>query len=449
MIELVADHGGQFNLLLWKEQNAYIKPYVQIDQKIELGSEAELQKITYEPQDLDPTFRRAIRFPSRADSFGSTSQLLDEICGIVKKYTNLADNYVLLAAHSVLASWFMDATNFPVALVISGPPGPQGQRLFHVLSCFYRHALLLSEISLVSLCSLPMDFSPSLFIERCDYSPQFLRIIRATRTQGYIPARGKLVSTRCATVICSEELPNSAILGWNAVEIPVTDSPTPLEVLGQDAQQKIADEFQSKLLMYRLQNYTQVMNSTFDATPLTSVVNELARCLGACVVGDSVRQANVIQLLKKKDEQFIEDSSWDMQEIVSEALLALCHKKKQSIHAGEVAAVANSILESRGEWFVISARAMGNKLRDLEFMPRRIDSGGRGILLTAEVRKRIHRLACENKLQLQRGETNQCADCNALITEAYAGEESEYEEPTEKDREDCESRFPRRYNPPE
>ena len=430
MIELVADqmHEGRLLLLLWKEGQAHIQPHVRLDQRTELGPETDLRTITFEPEDLDPTFRRAMRFPSRADSFGSSRQLLDSICEIIKRFTGLADDHVLLAAHSVLASWFLDATDFPVALVICGPLCPQGERLFRVLSCLYRRALLLGEISLASLCSLPMNFSPSLFIERYDHSPQFQRVIRATRTRGSIPSKGKLVCTRCTTVICSEEPLNGAIPDSHAIEIPVTHTRVPLPVLNEDAQQSIAEEFQPKLLMYRLTNYAHVMSSGFEAASLTSSVNELARSLGRCVVDDPDRQADIIRLLEEKDAKVQEEDSWDLRVTVLEALLLLCHKKKESIHVGEVADVCNSILERVGELLVLAPRTVGNKLRVLGLTTRRLDSAGRGLFLTAKIRERIHRLAWDYKVQIQRGREEQCDDCLVLEMEQKMEDESRADE---------------------
>ena len=311
MIELVADqvHDGQLSLLLWKEDEPTIARCVRIDRKIECESETDFQTIIFEPEDLNPTFLRAMRFPSRADSFGSTRQLMDEICDIVKRFTDLGNDNALLVAHSVLASWFLDATGCPVSLVIYGPDCPQGQRLIRILSCLYRRALLVGEISVASLCALPMDFSPSLFIERYDHSSQIQRVIRVTRTRGYLPSKGKLVPTRCMTVIYSEEPLNGVIPDSSAIEIPVTHTRYPLPALNGDAEQKIADKFQTKLLMYRLVNYKHVLNSTFDAAPLISTVNDLARSLGACVVDNPDMQAGIVRLLGKKDKEVIEDCS--------------------------------------------------------------------------------------------------------------------------------------------
>jgi hypothetical protein len=403
MIELVADqvHDGKLSLLLWKEEKPHIARCVRIDRKMECGSETDLQTITFEPEDFDPTFLRAMRFPSHARPFGTTRQLLDEICGVVKRSTYLTDDYVLLAGLSVLASWFPDATDFPVALVICGPQCPQGRRLFRVLSCLYRRALLVGEINLASLCSLPMDLLPSLFFERHDHGPQIQRVIRATRTRGNIPSKGKLVSTRCTTVIYSEDPLNGDIPDGSAIEIPVLHTGIPLQLLKEDPQQGIAEKFQPKLLMYRLMNYAKVLNSTFDAAPLMSSVNDLARGLGACVVDDPDMQAHIVRLLRKKDKEVNEYCSWDLSVTVLEAMLSLCHKKKKSVYVREVANEANSILERRGEFFVMTARAVGSKLRILDLTTGRMGAAGRGVLLTREMQMRIHRLARDNGLKLE------------------------------------------------
>jgi hypothetical protein len=342
---------------------------------------------------------------------------MEEICDIIKKYTSLSNDHALLAAHSVLASWFVDATDCPVSLVLYGPDCPQGQRLFRILSYLYRRAVLVGDISVASLCSLPMDFSPSLFIERYDHSPQVQRVIRATRTRGFVPSKGKLVTTRCATVVYSDEPLNGVIPDSRAIEIPVMPTRGPLQVLNGDAQQSIANKFQAKLLMYRLVNYMRVSNSTFDAAPLTSTVNDLARSLGACVADAPEHQANIVRLLTMKDVEVNEDSFWDLRLTVLEAMLSICHEKKESVYVSEVAKKANSILEKRGESFVMTARAVGSKLREMDLSTRRMGAAGRGMLLTREIQMRIHRLALDNRLNLKQGGECQCGDCEELKLE--------------------------------
>jgi len=419
MIELVIDpiHDGQLTRLFWKEEVATIAPRIKIDRKTESEFGEARQTFTYEPEDLKPTFLRAMRFPSRSVSFGSTQQLLDGICGVIKKFTNLGNDHASLAARTVLASWFVEATDCPVSLVLYGPACPQCERLFRILSCLYRRALFVGEINLASLCALPLAFSPSLFFEGCDHSPRIQKVIRATSTRGYIPSKGKLVTTRCATVIYSEEPLNGVIPDISAVEIPVMHTRVPLPPLNGDALQIIPDEFQPKLPMYRLVKCTHVLNSTFDAAPLTSKVNDLARSLATCVVDGPVQQANIVRLLRKKDDEVNGDWSWDLSVTVMEALLSLCNKHKQSVYVSEVANEANLILERRGEMFVMTARSVGYKLRVMGLAAGRMGSAGRGILLTREIQKRIHQMAWDSRLALQHRGENRCGDCWELKIE--------------------------------
>src|ERR1700740_2452741 len=153
--------------------------------------------VTFEPVSLDPSVRQAMRFPSHVDSFGTSRQLLNDICEVIKQYTKVDETLVLLAAHAVRTSWFPEAPGSPIGLAICGPRSPQCQQLFLLLSCMYRHAMVLGDISLAALCSLPMDLSPSLFIERYEHSARLQKLIRATCNRGYIPSKGKVVRTSC------------------------------------------------------------------------------------------------------------------------------------------------------------------------------------------------------------------------------------------------------------
>lgn len=130
----------------------------------------------------------------------------------------------------------------------------------------------------------------------------------------------------------------------------------------------------------------------------------------------------------KKDKEVNEDCSWDLNVTVLEALFSLCHKKKESVYVNEVANEANSILERRGEMFVMTARSVGCKLRVMGLATGRMGAAGRGMVLSRDIQKRIHRLAWDNKLELQLHEENHCKDCWDLKMEQMDEEESRAEE---------------------
>jgi hypothetical protein len=160
-------------------------------------------------------------------------------------------------------------------------------------------------------------------------------------------------------------------------------------------------------------------------------VNDLARSLGACVVDAPEHQGNIVRLLKMKDVEINEDSFWDLRFTVLEAMLSICHEKKESVYVSEVAKKANSILEKRGESFVMTARAVGSKLREMDLSTRRMGAAGRGMLLTREIQMRVHRLALHNRLNLKQGGECQCEDCEELRLEQQVQLELDQELATE------------------
>ena len=425
VIDLVADDAreGRFKLAFWDPPQARVQPHVTVTLQSESAANPEGQTIIYEPADIDPVIRRAMYFPSRADCSSSSSQLFDGLCAEIKRYTDLPDKLVTLAAHTVRASWFPELADSSIRVVISGPPSAQGQQLFRILFCLYRHALVLSEMSLAALCSLPMELSPSVFVERCGNGSQLYKVLGSTNSQGHIARRGRLVSARCAIVLYAEEPLSPAALGWNAVELPITNTRLSLPVLSQQQQQKITEEFQPKLLGYRLSKYTQVMDSTFDASQFTTCVRDLARILGGCVVEDPDRQAEIAALLKEQDDQVQNEWSVDLRQVVLEAMLSLCHKeKKESVYVAEIATAANAILGRRGEALELNPRSVGGIVRILGLSTTRLDASGRGILLWEAVRQRIHRLALESRI-LPDAKGQKCADCVQLNLEGETQEE--------------------------
>jgi hypothetical protein len=218
----------------------------------------------------------------------------------------------------------------------------------------------------------------------------------------------------CAKVIWTEESVHDAF-GGVIVDIPVTTPRQPLPILDRSVEQKIADEFQPKLLMYRLKNYNGFRNSVFDIPHFPTPLREFARCLGASVPEDPELQSEIVELLEEQNRQIQADSLTSLNAVVVEAMLASCHtEKKESARVGELADAANKILEQRGEMLELKPRAVGYRLTAMGFLTARLGAGGRGLLLWDTVRKRIHKLAVEYGVLVVRGNMNGCRHCLAL-----------------------------------
>jgi len=393
MIELIpADTpDGRFSLLFWDGTQAYVDRSLPLD----AGPDSAFKPRVYHAPDVDPTISQAIRFPTHIAPYESCRKLFDDLCALVRRFTGLSESQVLLAAHCVLASWFPECTSIPICVSIVGPYSTQGSQLFHLLRCLYRRPLLLGEMSVAGLRSLPLEMCPALFIEGYEYSAQLQRLLRALNPfGGYIPRKGQLVSLNYARVIRIEDpLIDDAVSG-RAVKIPVAPNCHELPLLDKRAQQEIADEFQPKLLMYRLANYSRVAKCDFDATDFLSPVRELARCLGACVPEEPKFQQKIIALLKEQNEAVQIERATDLDSFVAEAMLSLCQEdNRQSVRVAEVANRVNKILSERGELLELNAKAVGTRMNKLQVYTKRLDAKSRGLLLTDAVRQRIHKLA--------------------------------------------------------
>jgi len=412
MIDLLADGtaGSQLKLLLWDGETA------RVQQNFPMNF-PDLEQRVYRPAKVDATVTREIYFPSRVGSFGTTREIFEALVAIIKRFSGLAETEVRLLTHAVLASWVVEFTEIPVCVALVGPPSPARRQILRLLRCLFRRALLLGEASLANFRCLPMEITPSLLIERCELTPQFLKFVEATSSHdAQIVSKGRIFKACCAKVLCVEEVFSDLLPGWLTIELSGKDLNTSLPVLDAHAQEQIVEEFQPKLEMFRLKNYTLVRESIFEAPAISSGARDLARCLGGAVASDTELQEQLRPLLKGQDGQPVYgDSAKELHWVVVEALLSCSHQsQKKHIGVAELTATINRILERRGELLVINPRAVGNILRALGFSTQRLTAIQRGIILLNSVRLRIHQLASKYNLLELGSRSNDCAQCAQL-----------------------------------
>ena len=281
---------------------------------------------SYAPASVDPTIVRAVRFPESWAAYGSTRELWSDVCGVIRSFTDLPDNLVLLACSSVFASWFVDCISNPICLSLFGQWSSQVPQTLRILNSLYRRPLPLGAVGLTAICALPMELRPALLIEKGQIDPPFVKLLRASSSRDtFVPINGEARSIYCAKAIYTEEPIVDSALIQSVLSIPVTPTKRPLPILDEGVQQTIADEFQPKLLNYRLTNLHRVRNSKFDVPELLTPVRDLARCLGSCVVGDEELQARVVALLFEQESHVRVTRSTNVNAVVIEAMLFMCH----------------------------------------------------------------------------------------------------------------------------
>jgi len=268
-----------------------------------------------------------------------------------------------------------------------------------------------------------MEIAPTLLIERCEPTPQFLKFLEATNSHdAQIVSKGRILKACCAKVLCIEEPLSELLPGWLTIELSEADTGTSLSVLDARAQEEIVEEFQPKLEMFRVRNYSLVRASVFDVPEISSGMRDLARCLGGAVASDAELQEQLRVLLREQDVQpGRADSAKELHSVVIEALLSCSHQpQKQRIGVAELTTTVNKILERRNEMFAMNPRAVGNILRALGFSTQRLTAIQRGIILLNSVRLRIHRLALKHKLLWAHSQSIDCAQCDEVATKEEA-----------------------------
>ncbi len=411
MIEVIAgeNSGEGLRLLLWDGKEAHI------GSRIELKSapNSDFGEMTCHPPDVDATIRKAMRLPSHASPYGSSQDLFTSVGDLIKKFVDLPEYLVSLATYSVFASWFVDCTTTPVCLSIVGPQAGQGSRLMRLLRCLYRRSLLLAQTTLGGICLVPSALQPALFIESGTCDAPLLKLLRLlNQHDAYVPWKGQLISLSGAKVVCTEGSLSGDLAAAGYTEIRVPPARRSLPFLDQRTQQQIAEEFQPKLLMYRLVNYRRAFISEFDVPELPSPVRELARTLGASVPEEPGLQAGITPLLQGQSDQILVEPGTDLDTVVVEAMLFLCHEKgRLSFHVADVSNHVNEILEKRGEWLEISSWATGRRLGKLGITTQKLDSAGRGALLLNAMRLHVHELAWKRKVSAMHDSSEKCSYC--------------------------------------
>jgi hypothetical protein len=405
MIDLVSGSSGlnKPDLLLWHGSKSTVGPRVKHGGCI------------YEAPELPPSLYRATRFPSRCHDYGSARGLFDLINDLFKHHLDLPERESSLLACFSISTWLADRLRSAPSLTISGPDQELGIDVLRLLSCVCRHPLMLAEVTPGGFRSLPMQLSLTLLLNQQGLKSNMQQLFRASSYRGlHLPGnRGSVVDLYGPKAIfCGNDAAVDA-LGAGVIHISAAPSQLQSRTLDERVQNKIANAFQPRLLMYRLKNSGKVLESV-DVSKFTFAMRPLARTLAACFPEDSELARDTVQLLRPQDEEVRGQRSCDVNCAIVEILRGIIDDRKQkAVRVNELAKFVNALLRSRGETLIYSAEEIGWKLRGLN-IPRHPSSSGRQVLLRQDTRQSVHRLAQAYDLPCsQRAEAGAgCPDCN-------------------------------------
>ena len=379
----------------------------------------------FEPLKVHPSILRALTLPTKCEPYGSTRELFTAVAGLIQRVAPVSESAAAAIAFIVFATWFVDLLPVAPFLWVVVPPTASADALSQVLRLLCRRALCVGQLTTVALRSMPMDLQPTIVTQVSKVTPDLIRVLCASNHRGtYLPVRNKMVDLYCAKIVFADQpLPDPASAGF-PLEIALAPSCEYAPPLNLAEAQQVAEEFQPKLLHYRLLNHRKITLPQFDLSGFTAPMQALAQSLGACIVDDDELQSQIVTLLKPCDREIQVDRAALLESIVLEALLTACHGAQSgALSMNDLTQAVNTILRGRGEKLEVSAETVGRKLRALDFRTDFIAGGRKGLTLLEETRKKIHALAADYGVRMLRAGPTEglCGWCMELAAALPGG----------------------------
>jgi hypothetical protein len=336
---------------------------------------------------LDPKLEELLRLPAGTQDFGSVESLLADLSHLIGSFVELDKDAAWLVASYILSTWVADCVPSSPCLNVWGPSGSE-TALVELLSSVCRQPLRVAEPSIRDLLSLPRGLVFTLILKRP--SEQALRRLLAVASDPEVQLLrgGQARNMRYATVVLTTE----PIVGV-ALGIPLLPATGPYRRVGRSEAQQVADDFQPRLMRYRLTQHRKVSGSQFDLPGFAPESRMLARILGATLEGSPHLQDRLSGILRSVDEQTKAEQSLGLGAVLAEALLTLCHENKPEAYVREITELANGILLGRHETVELTPKAVGVMLRQKLGLSTERRGPGYRLLLSQDTRRRIHRLA--------------------------------------------------------
>lgn len=396
VIDLVFEE-GRLMLCHFDGRESVVVPYFEFDNTV------------YSPPRLEPSLFTALRFPTgRPLEYRSLTALFQDAAAVFERrgFSSEVGNFCAIFA---LASWVPELFFEPPTLLVYGSDMKPAAVLFALLDCVCRRSFRTPQLSR----SLPFSLQTTMLVLAPDTSARFSAFWRAANMPGVrVPSRaGAVHNLACTRVLFTNDEQALASWGPEALRLPLLPYAQVSPATDQDLR-GIANEHQSRLLMFRLRQLVKLNESAPPPKAEKRFVNQgISRQLLMLVEGEPDIVSSITPLLEEQRREFLEYQERDPNRAIVEALWAPSHTTDQ-ISIRELRKRLNSLLSTRGETIKWGSRELGWKLRQLR-LPRQRNGSGMSLRFSADVRRQVHQLARKFNLGLRK--FKDCAECKQLV----------------------------------
>lgn len=404
-IDVVRGASGELALLHWNGQVARMVPHVEYATRL------------YRPAALDPSIGRVVRLPRSSVPCGNSKELLLDISKVLTAYLQLPSNFITMATAFSAASWFAINRESAPWLAITGRNYTAARQLTRLLGCICRRALLLSDITMSGICSLPLEWGFTLQISQNPASPDLYRLLNASHERrSRVVHCGRLIQLYAPVVTCSSAPIVSSELALAPIEIHATPSNIMLPPLDLEVEERIAEEYQPKLLGYLFENHKKTENYDTDLSSLDASLRGAASTLTASLPHDAEFRAQTIDALKMQYAAMRCNRWTDIDVVLVEALLFFIHEGcKEAVYVGEMGNAGEKTLAGRGETLRLAPKNVAARLRDLGLKTEDRDKRGYRYLLTQAFSRQVHELGRALDVPSMQDGQQRCEQCVPVV----------------------------------
>jgi hypothetical protein len=268
-----------------------------------------------------------VLFPSEPAEYGDQATLVSRIRDFVRKYVDLSEDFELISTYYVLFSWIYDAFQEVPYVRVRGGYGSGKTRFLTTVGSLCRLPIFASAASTVSPIFRLLDsFRGTLILDEGDFrysdeKAEIVKILNAGNARGFPVLRTEVSSNRrefdprAYHVFGPKVIATRGFFQDRALEsrcitedlrggAPRTDIPLNLDERFHEEARAIRNQ----LLLYRLRHFKDAREVRTSARDLEPRLQQIFGPL-VSVIGDASARERLVALVKKYNEELVEERS--------------------------------------------------------------------------------------------------------------------------------------------